>query len=281
MRAEIQIPIFNLFGETAHFPDVVHCERIRDRARMHDWVISPHRHRDMAQVLHMERGAAELRIDGQLHMLYDGDFVFIAPRVVHGFVFRRGSEGVVLSFPVHVLAGIEAVAPGLGQMLSAAGIGRATAEIEMLVGMIAVAFGGGGRFRPARLVALAQALWVAIGASQDRVDAASSPVSRRMQQFDALIEQNLGRGWGPAQYAQALAVTPGHLNRLCRAVTGSRTSDHIEKTVMAEACRLLAFTQLSVAEVGFRLGYDDPSYFTRRFHRAMGQTPTDYRSPFV
>ena len=62
-----RIPDFNLFGETSAFPDVVHCERIVDRARLHDWTIAPHRHREMVQVFYMHRGEARARIDGQEH----------------------------------------------------------------------------------------------------------------------------------------------------------------------------------------------------------------------
>ena len=47
---------------------------------------------------------------------------------------------------------------------------------------------------------------------------------------------------------------------------------------MEEACRLLAFTALPVSQVGYRLGYGDPSYFTRRFTRLQGQTPSAYRA---
>ncbi|MEF9606167.1 helix-turn-helix transcriptional regulator, partial [Paracoccus sp. PXZ] len=79
----------------------------------------------------------------------------------------------------------------------------------------------------------------------------------------------------------ALSITPGHLNRICRAATGESASRHIEKAVMTEASRLLAFTRLSVAEIGYRLGFSDPSYFSRRFRVMTGQSPTTYRDRFT
>jgi len=42
---------------------------------------------------------------------------------------------------------------------------------------------------------------------------------------------------------------------------------------MAEACRLLVGTDLSVEEVSRRAGYGDPTYFLRFFKRAHGATP--------
>ena len=76
-------------------------------------------------------------------------------------------------------------------------------------------------------------------------------------------------------------MSTGHLGRLCRHALGMSTSAYIEATRMTEAARLLAFTQMPIAEVGYRLGFTDPSYFTRRFHKAREQTPTDYRDQFL
>lgn len=280
MGMETQIPVFNLFGEVTVFPDIVHCERIRDRARLHDWVISPHRHRDMAQVLYMENGAAVVRLDGRETTLQDGGFVLVAPRVVHSFSFRKGSEGMVFSFPIHVLAAIEKASPELGQSLSMPRTGIATSDLKTLMKMLASAFRGGKRFRSVRLTALAHGLLAAIGEMADGSEATASRVSLRMQQFDALIAENMGKGWSAMDFASAMSITPGHLNRICRIASGANSSAYIEKAVMAEACRLMAFTQLYVSEIGFRLGFDDPSYFTRRFRLIVGQTPSEYRVPF-
>jgi AraC family transcriptional regulator, transcriptional activator of pobA len=37
-------------------------------------------------------------------------------------------------------------------------------------------------------------------------------------------------------------------------------------------------TDLGVAEVGRRVGYPDPTYFSRVFHRAHEQTPRTWRT---
>jgi AraC family transcriptional regulator, transcriptional activator of pobA len=85
-------------------------------------------------------------------------------------------------------------------------------------------------------------------------------------------------GWGAADYAAALAMTPGQLSRICRAAAGTGAAAYIETATLTEACRLLAFTRMPVAEVGYRLGYADPSYFSRRFRARLSETPTDYRA---
>lgn len=47
--------------------------------------------------------------------------------------------------------------------------------------------------------------------------------------------------------------------------------------LMIEAEKLLAHTKKSVAEIGFELGYNDKSYFTRVFRTKTGKTPSEFR----
>lgn len=280
-----QIPVFNLFGETGAFPDVVHCERIWDRARLHDWVIAPHRHRAMMQIFFMERGRAKVRLDGADYGFSDGDYLFVPPGVVHGFAFRQGCEGLVLSFPSHLAgaqSGGRSDGSGPGRGLLRFWLGRADPSLRQLMAQLVEGFGTSGTFRANLLTALSQALLARVAGEIETGSAlAAPPGQRRMADFDRLIQTHITEGWSVGDYASALSVTPGHLNRICRTATGTSAARHIETAVMAEACRLLAFTQLAVAEVGYRLGFADPSYFSRRFRALQQQAPSDYRARFT
>ncbi|WP_233253177.1 helix-turn-helix domain-containing protein [Paracoccus binzhouensis] len=281
MSLQSSIPVFDLFGETGAFPDVIHCERIRDRARLYDWEIFPHRHREMAQVLLMRHGTARVRLDGREQALNEGSFLFIPAQFVHGFQFSRGSEGLVLSFPLPVVNAIAAAPDRLAHRLSHPFSASDDGRIARMAQHIHDAFDGTGGFRASLLLALAQALLVVVAEIGERHHEQVEPLPRRrMLAFERLIAQNLGQNWSTRDYAAALGITPGHLNRICRAAVGSSASQHIETALMIEARRLLAFTQLSVAEIGYRLGFSDPPYFSRRFRRMTGETPSTYRARF-
>ena len=272
-----RIPVFALFGETAPFPDVVHCERIADRAGRHGWEIAPHRHDQMAQLFRVDLGGAETSVDGTPGRLGPGGLLYVPPRVVHGFRFDPATEGLVVSLPWPVASRI---APGddrLASLLARPAEMALTDDLDRALRALAAAHRATGGFRAQRLVAQAQVVLSLVGeAAGEGLKARHR--DPRMDRLDVLIASALGRGWRARDYAAALNLTTGHLNRLVRTATGSTLSDHVEMAAMTEACRLMAFTRLGAAEVGYRLGYADPSHFARRFRARTGLTPTAYRS---
>ena len=58
---------------------------------------------------------------------------------------------------------------------------------------------------------------------------------------------------------------------------GSTPQQFFERTRMQSACQLLRRTSLSVAQIAEEAGYADPFYFSNRFRRCVGETPSAYR----
>ena len=61
------------------------------------------------------------------------------------------------------------------------------------------------------------------------------------------------------------------------ALQGRTVQEWITERRMTQARRLLVETDLTVAEVGRRVGYADPVYFGRSFRRAHATTPLRWR----
>lgn len=81
----------------------------------------------------------------------------------------------------------------------------------------------------------------------------------------------------PADYAAKLNLSLSYLNETVKAHTGFPVSYWIQQETMTEARRLLYYSQLSVKEVAYELGYDDPTYFSRLFKKVVDLTPGEYR----
>jgi len=91
------------------------------------------------------------------------------------------------------------------------------------------------------------------------------------------IEERYGERVSLKDVARAVGLTPGHLTTVVRRKTGRTVGEWIAERRMAEARRLLVETDLSVEEVGRKVGYGDPGYFVRSFRRAHGATPLGWR----
>jgi AraC family transcriptional regulator, transcriptional activator of pobA len=92
-----------------------------------------------------------------------------------------------------------------------------------------------------------------------------------------VIEQRYREAISLADVARAVRLTPGHLTTVVRQRTGRTVLEWITERRMAEARRLLARTDLPVGEVGRRIGYGDPAYFTRCFRRIHDTPPSGWR----
>lgn len=81
----------------------------------------------------------------------------------------------------------------------------------------------------------------------------------------------------PQDYAQNLAVHVNHLNRSVKEITGKSTTAHITERIIGEAKALLQHTDWSIADIGYSLGFEYPSYFNNYFKRLTGTIPKSLR----
>lgn len=78
-------------------------------------------------------------------------------------------------------------------------------------------------------------------------------------------------------FAAGLSVHVNYLNRSVKEVTGKPTSVHIAERITAEAKALLQYTDWSVADIAYALGFEYPTYFNNFFKRLTGTTPQSLR----
>ncbi|RDV13253.1 helix-turn-helix domain-containing protein [Pontibacter diazotrophicus] len=102
--------------------------------------------------------------------------------------------------------------------------------------------------------------------------------SERLFRLSSLIENYYREHRGVSFYADALDITPKHLNSLCRQYLHTTVADMQHKRLLIESKRLLFFSSLSVKQIAYQLGFEDTSYFVRFFKRITGLTPTQLRS---
>ncbi|TDW51636.1 AraC-like DNA-binding protein [Flavobacterium sp. 270] len=100
------------------------------------------------------------------------------------------------------------------------------------------------------------------------------------ESFIKLTKEHYKTWKQPAQYASALSISTAHLNDIVKSLTGSPVSIHIQETSITEAKRLLYFTDSSVKEIAYQVGYDEPVYFGKLFKKVTSLTPLKFREKF-
>lgn len=95
--------------------------------------------------------------------------------------------------------------------------------------------------------------------------------------FKELIHENIKTQHQVNYYSSQLSVTPNHLNKCVKTVTGKSAVKWIDENILLEAKYLLFQTTLSVGEIATQVGFDDQSYFSRFFKKAEGISPIRYR----
>ncbi len=98
-----------------------------------------------------------------------------------------------------------------------------------------------------------------------------------VQRFRQLIELHYRENLGVDDYADRLGVTRAHLHDACLRATRHTPLALIHVRLLEEAQSRLEQTDLSVEQIGYRLGFRDPSYFNRFFKRLTDMTPGAYR----
>ena len=95
--------------------------------------------------------------------------------------------------------------------------------------------------------------------------------------FKHLLHQHFHEQHEVQDYANAMHISPRQLNALTQKLTGKNAGALIKERILLEAKRLLFLDNLSIKEIAYQLGFDDPAYFNRFFKKNMGVAPQQFR----
>jgi AraC-like DNA-binding protein len=95
--------------------------------------------------------------------------------------------------------------------------------------------------------------------------------------FQRLVERSFWKRHRVVEYADLLGCSEKSLTRAAMEVAGVKAKAFITSRINLEAKRLLAHTALSIALIGERLGFPDPTNFVKFFKREVGCTPGEFR----
>jgi AraC family transcriptional regulator, transcriptional activator of pobA len=292
MPSEPALPLFHLYGDPPDDQalDFIHVETIGSRSALREWTILAHRHRNLFQILLIERGGGEMVYETATRPFAAPAAILVAPGVAHGFRFRpRETEGWVVSFTGDVahalgeqsgaaLERLRALASDPVVPLAAAAETRRLAALcsdlheEHSLGR------EGYRLAMRGLLALIAIEVVRLAASRARSGSVTlAPADATVEALRRLIEEHFRRDRHVGFYAQRLAMTPDRLNDHLKRAAGVTAGHLIRQRLLTEAKRQLVFTNQPIHEIAAELAFTDPSHFARFFRNNTGTTPQAFR----
>ena len=91
------------------------------------------------------------------------------------------------------------------------------------------------------------------------------------------MKENIDRSISVDELAGHLNYSNSYLYSLFKEETGYSPIHYFNHLKIQKACQYLSFTNLSIKEISFELGFSDPFYFSRLFKKLMELSPTEYR----
>jgi AraC family transcriptional regulator, transcriptional activator of pobA len=266
--------------------DFIHVETIALRAPGHQWSIRAHRHRDLFQILLIERGGGEMTFETAVLPLVAPAAVLLAPAAAHGFRFHPDvTNGWVVSFTA-----------GVAQPLGESGAWARLTELaadpilpltdtdserlsRLCVQMHEESVVGREGFRLAMRGLLAQlAVDVArLAANRARTAPAPEPADATVQALRSLVAEHFRTQRLIGFYAEKLGMTPDRLNDRLKRTLGVTAGHLIRQRVLTEAKHQLVFTTQPIQDISDALAFFDQSHFARFFRKQTGMTPQEFR----
>ena len=286
------LPLFHLYGDPPDDQafDFIHVETISSRSSIHDWTIRAHRHRNLFQILLIERGGGEMTFEAATLPFAAPVAILVPATIAHGFRFEpNATDGWVMSFT-------EDVAGALGERL-----GEALARLRALAAEPVVPLADeaetrrlselcaalhderflareGYRLAMRGLLALIAVDVARLAASRARTGSVTlQPEDGTVDALRRLVEEHFRNERQLAFYADKLAMTVDRLNDHVKRATGVTAGHLIRQRVLTEAKRQLVFTTQPIHDIAYDLAFADPSHFARFFRKQTGTTPHEFR----
>jgi AraC-like DNA-binding protein len=247
----------------------------------------PHRH-DHYQVIWFTKGSGQHVVDFVSYELHDNMLFLLQPGQVHQLLDHR-KEGHAITFTEQFYFSSRLEHETMYDFTNLFDCyheyapirisDRAAPSLQLLTELIYREKSGTGCSRSIMKHYLNAFLLLAEREKKRNVAQAMEPLNgdERIMYLRQLLEKHFRVQHQVTFYATAFSLTPKRLNEITREKTGKTVTELLHDRLVLEAKRNLSFSNKSVKEISYELGFEDPAYFSRFFKNHAGIPPQDFR----
>ena len=256
----------------------IRVERVEDR--VNPGVPFPHKH-DFYQLMFIEEGRGWHKIDFKKFIIQKDQFFIMKPGQIHSWQLEKGTKGYVIEFNTESLHSETRSNFSLLNTISSAPDNlnfnnkRESAEILTIISLMFKEFHDQEYYYDMNLRNYLSIILVML--SRVVKTKTNQKTNNIIETFKTLVEENFMKEHGIQFYASIIGITSKALAMQISRATGKSPRTILHERIILEAKRLLVFSQQSISEIGYRLGFDDTNYFTRFFKIHVKTTPAMFR----
>ena len=250
----------------------------------------PHIH-EFYQIIWYRRGQGTHRVDFVDYPFTDNTIFFVAPGQIHAFDGQEDCEGVIILFNASFLADEESSESiflkynvfNAYDSLPYYKVSDEEAERLMpLVNEMNREYSLTDAFAHKDYMQyLLRLFLIRVQRCGERKDIEKlhfySIANRTFVRFRQLLEKNFREVHTVQDYADLLNISARTLTKYVSQSTHCSPLQIINDRIVLEAKRQLQHTSLNIKEIGYGLGFEDPSYFVKFFKRLTGMMPSEFR----
>lgn len=251
-------------------------------------VDEPHRH-NYFTVLVINKGKGLHKIDFKAYEISNKQVFFVAPGQVHQVIETERSIGYVMTFsnqflvqnsiPLSFIDSLN-LFQNYGQSPPLEPNSEQFDVIEQFAEQIFTLYNKDVNMKNLAIGAFLKLLLIecnnvcAINPIGPDADTAGNNLIR---DFKNIVDADYKKEHSTTYYANALHITPDHLNRTVKAKIGKTAKEYIQARIITEAKRLLYFTDETNKEIAYELGFNEPANFSAFFKKHSKMSPSTFK----
>lgn len=234
---------------------------------------------------YLEKGAATFKTDLEEFTIHDGELAFGLPnQIFTKLPYDKSMPQYALSFDENTLKMLPGLYPFLVNPFNVNTISFDPASQQriknLLSGLFQLLHAPGKQKKAEVILAHLHTLLTEFNTAyfeeyQGQEINANTKLSKYIA-FKLTVENNLAEQHDVQSIADKLALTSNTLYSIVKEYAGVSPKEWIINRLMLEAQRKLLYSSVSVKELAYELGFNDPRYFSRVFKKSTGKSVSSY-----